>query len=64
MTTPSSNHPGGVNVYFTDGSVHFVKDSVAPRPGGPSAPGTAARRQLRLVLKPNVRDKPKDWSQI
>jgi prepilin-type N-terminal cleavage/methylation domain-containing protein/prepilin-type processing-associated H-X9-DG protein len=27
--TVSSNHPGGVNVCFTDGSVHFIKDSVA-----------------------------------
>ncbi len=26
---PSSNHPGGVNVGFTDGSVHFIKDSVS-----------------------------------
>jgi prepilin-type N-terminal cleavage/methylation domain-containing protein/prepilin-type processing-associated H-X9-DG protein len=25
---PSSNHPGGVNVGFADGSVRFVKDSV------------------------------------
>jgi len=31
LTTPTSNHPGGVNVCFTDGSVHFVKDSVAPQ---------------------------------
>jgi prepilin-type N-terminal cleavage/methylation domain-containing protein/prepilin-type processing-associated H-X9-DG protein len=25
---PTSNHPGGVNVCFTDGSVRFIKDSV------------------------------------
>jgi prepilin-type processing-associated H-X9-DG protein len=25
---PSSKHPGGVNVGFLDGSVHFIKDSV------------------------------------
>jgi prepilin-type N-terminal cleavage/methylation domain-containing protein/prepilin-type processing-associated H-X9-DG protein len=28
MSTANSNHPGGVNVCFTDGSVRFVKDSV------------------------------------
>jgi prepilin-type N-terminal cleavage/methylation domain-containing protein/prepilin-type processing-associated H-X9-DG protein len=27
---PSSNHPGGVNVAFADGSVHFIKSSVSP----------------------------------
>jgi prepilin-type N-terminal cleavage/methylation domain-containing protein/prepilin-type processing-associated H-X9-DG protein len=27
----SSNHPGGVNCAFLDGTVRFVKDSVAPR---------------------------------
>ena len=26
----SSRHPGGVNVAFADGSVHFIKSSVAP----------------------------------
>jgi prepilin-type N-terminal cleavage/methylation domain-containing protein/prepilin-type processing-associated H-X9-DG protein len=26
---PSSYHPGGVNVLFGDGSVHFIKDTVA-----------------------------------
>jgi prepilin-type N-terminal cleavage/methylation domain-containing protein/prepilin-type processing-associated H-X9-DG protein len=26
---PSSNHPGGVNVGFTDGSVRFIKDTIA-----------------------------------
>jgi len=25
---PTSNHPGGVNIGFADGSVKFVKDSV------------------------------------
>jgi prepilin-type N-terminal cleavage/methylation domain-containing protein/prepilin-type processing-associated H-X9-DG protein len=30
MSTASSNHPGGVNVCFTDGSVRFIKDTVSP----------------------------------
>jgi prepilin-type N-terminal cleavage/methylation domain-containing protein/prepilin-type processing-associated H-X9-DG protein len=28
--TATSNHPSGVNVGFCDGSVHFIKDTVAP----------------------------------
>jgi prepilin-type N-terminal cleavage/methylation domain-containing protein/prepilin-type processing-associated H-X9-DG protein len=28
MTPPTSYHPGGVNICFTDGSVRFVKDTV------------------------------------
>ncbi|MGC8643482.1 MAG: DUF1559 domain-containing protein [Isosphaeraceae bacterium] len=28
IITATSNHPGGVNVCFADGSVHFVKDSI------------------------------------
>jgi prepilin-type processing-associated H-X9-DG protein len=30
MSTASSNHGAGVNVCFADGSVRFIKDSVAP----------------------------------
>jgi prepilin-type processing-associated H-X9-DG protein len=29
MVAASSYHPGGVNVLFMDGSVHFIKNSVA-----------------------------------
>jgi prepilin-type processing-associated H-X9-DG protein len=29
--TPGSGHPGGVNCAFSDGSVHFIKNSIAPQ---------------------------------
>jgi prepilin-type processing-associated H-X9-DG protein len=31
MITATSNHPGGVNLGMADGSVRFIKDSVAPQ---------------------------------
>ena len=32
MISASSNHPGGVNVLFMDGSVHFIKSTVNYQP--------------------------------
>jgi len=29
IAPPNSNHPGGVNLVFTDGSVKFIKDSIS-----------------------------------
>jgi prepilin-type N-terminal cleavage/methylation domain-containing protein/prepilin-type processing-associated H-X9-DG protein len=31
IVTATSNHPGGINVGFADGSVRFIKDSVGPQ---------------------------------
>ena len=28
FATPRSRHPGGVNVVFADGSVHFIQDNI------------------------------------
>src|SRR5262249_1727603 len=32
ISAASSNHPGGVNVLFMDGTVHFIKSSVGYQP--------------------------------
>jgi prepilin-type processing-associated H-X9-DG protein len=29
LTCATSFHPGGLNVAFCDGSVHFIKDSIS-----------------------------------
>ena len=28
MVTPTSHHPGGVNILFVDGSVHFIAENI------------------------------------
>jgi prepilin-type processing-associated H-X9-DG protein len=50
LWNPSSNHPGGVNVLFMDGSVRFVKSSISYQPwyaiATPDAGETVSSDQL------------------
>ena len=51
MSTATSNHPAGVNVCFTDGSVQFVKDSVRRRLGGHSEAATRVRSSAQTSIE-------------
>jgi len=45
MISASSNHPGGVNVCFGDGSVKFIKDTIS----GPTWWALGSRNQGEVV---------------
>ena len=50
--TASSYHPGGVNVGFADGSVRFLKDSVASWPAPPASMVPVGR--TGYTITPNI----------
>ena len=48
---PASNHPGGINIVFADGSVHFIKNSSQPlQLVGPGHPQRRRGPQFGFVL--------------
>ena len=63
---PSSNHPGGVNVLFGDGSVKFIKNSVSLR--DLAGPGHAERRRGhfrgRLLIEEVSHHASASWKMI
>lgn len=52
IITATSLHPGGVNVCFTDGSVKFIKNSIAIPTWWCSAPATRVRSSVLTPIEP------------
>jgi prepilin-type processing-associated H-X9-DG protein len=52
MIAAQSNHPGGVNVGFLDGSAKFIENSVNPGTWGRSRPRPAARSSTPAASEP------------
>ena len=58
MSTASSNHSGGVNVCFTDGSVRFVKDTVGPPTWWRWEAATAAKSSAQTSIDSCFKEHP------
>ena len=63
---PASMHPGGLNVCFTDGSVHFIKDSVSSWPNtapGYGIPANYATYTVAIVsMSPFIASETASWT--
>jgi len=57
MTTASSRHPGGVNVAFLDGSVHFISETSDA--GDPTRTATSPPPPFPPLVDPN---RPQDYA--